>query len=113
MDTASTKTVEAPGIFAGIANMGECPSTITARRLHFAEVFEECQESHYLANWDQYGGRMHSAEGRADFRARFLAEVWKGDAGAWDQNGPALKAVCKRLGIKNTRKAINAYVRGE
>lgn len=40
--------------------------------------------------------------------AKMIAATFDGTA---NYDGPAFKLTCKRLGIKHTRKAINAYVK--
>lgn len=56
---------------------------------------------------EEYGYPVDAVPGvAAKMRVAFIA-------GTYNKDGRAIARTCKRLGIKHTRKALDAYFRGE
>lgn len=70
----------------------------------FIEAYEAELDAAYRANPDDYVCAFHVTYGRMAIAIL---------RGSYNKDSATFKAVCKKLGIKHTYKAINAYIFGE
>jgi hypothetical protein len=78
-----------------------------ARFAQFAAIYPECLAQAVASKPEAYGPQVQSSV--QNVATKMLAAV---ETGSYNHNGPSFKLACKRLGIRFTRTAIEAFLAG-